>query len=69
MPEWEVPDWLRRLARPREGWLAYFLLMVMLLSLAWSLQRAAWLNHQDFLVPVALYVFCVASTGLAFNTL
>ena len=55
MPDWTMPDWLRRVVRPREGWLAYFLLMVMLLSLAWSVQRAGWLSHQDFLVPVALY--------------
>src|SRR5438034_5928098 len=55
VPEWNVPDWLRRLARPREGWLAYFLLAVMLLSLAWSVQRAGWLKQEDFLVPVALY--------------
>src|SRR5439155_1143723 len=55
VPDWTMPDWLRRVVRPREGWLAYFLLMVMLLSLAWSVQRAGWLSHQDFLVPVALY--------------
>ena len=55
MPDWNVPDWLRRVARPREGWLAYFLLIVMLLSLAWSVQRAGWLDREDFLVPVALY--------------
>ena len=55
MPEWNVPDWLRRVARPREGWLAYFLLVVMLFSLAWSVQRAGWLDREDFLIPVALY--------------
>ena len=40
MSDWTMPDWLRRLARPREGWLAYFLLVVMLFSLAWSVQSA-----------------------------
>jgi transglutaminase-like putative cysteine protease len=53
--DWTMPDWLRRLLRPREGWLAYFLLLVMLLSLAWSVQRAGWLKHEDFLVPLAVY--------------
>jgi len=53
--DWVIPDWLRRLARPREGWLAYFLLVVMLFSLAWSVQRAGWLQREDFLVPVAMY--------------
>jgi len=53
--DWTMPDWLRRLARPREGWLAYFLLVVMLFSLAWSVQSAGWLKREDFLVPVALY--------------
>ena len=55
MSDWTIPDWLRRVARPREGWLAYFLLVVMLFSLAWSVQAAGWLKHEDFLVPVALY--------------
>jgi transglutaminase-like putative cysteine protease len=54
VPEWEMPDWLRRLARPREGWLSYFLLAVMLLSLGWSVQAAGWLQREDFLVPIAL---------------
>jgi transglutaminase-like putative cysteine protease len=50
-----VPDWLKAYARPKEGWVSYFLLFVMLLSLGWSVQSAGWLEHQDFLVPVALY--------------
>ena len=52
-----MPDAFRsRLDRyllPREGWLALGLLFVMLLSLAWSVQRAEWLEPADFLVPVA----------------
>lgn len=55
MPDWTVPDWLKRLARPREGWLSYLLLAVMLLSLAWSIQAAQWLPHEDALVPVVIY--------------
>jgi transglutaminase-like putative cysteine protease len=30
------------------------LLLVMLLTLVWSLQRAAWVNHMDYLLPVAV---------------
>ena len=55
MSDWKVPDWLKRLARPREGWLSYLLLAVMVLSLAWSIQAANWLDHGDFLVPVVIY--------------
>ncbi|MGH2456760.1 MAG: transglutaminase-like domain-containing protein, partial [Candidatus Limnocylindria bacterium] len=50
-----MPEWLRRYARPREGWLALALLFVMLLSLGWSIQRAEWLELLDFLVPVAFW--------------
>jgi hypothetical protein len=55
VPELRVPDWLKRLARPREGWLSYLLLAVMLLSLAWSIQAAQWLPREDSLVPIAIY--------------
>jgi transglutaminase-like putative cysteine protease len=55
VPEWSVPDWLKRIARPREGWLSYLLLAVMLLSLAWSIQAAGWLPNEDSLVAVAIY--------------
>jgi hypothetical protein len=55
VPDWTVPDWLKRFARPREGWLSYLLLAVMLLSLAWSIQAAQWLPHEDALVPVVIY--------------
>ncbi len=48
-----MPEWLRRYVRPREGWLSYFLLFVMLLSLGWAVQRAGWLDQAEFLVPVA----------------
>jgi transglutaminase-like putative cysteine protease len=50
-----VPSWLRRYARPREGWLALAFVFVMLLSLVWSVQRAGWLERLDFIGPVALY--------------
>ncbi|MGE5235056.1 MAG: DUF4129 domain-containing transglutaminase family protein [Acidobacteriota bacterium] len=50
-----MPERLRRFLRPREGWVAYFLLFVMLLSLGWAVQRAGWIKQDDFLVPVALY--------------
>ena len=48
-----MPDWLRRYLQPREGWLSAFLLLVMLLSLCWSVQRGGWLQQADFLLPVA----------------
>ena len=50
-----MPDWLHRMIRPREGWLALFLLFVMLLSVGWSVQSARWLQDADFLIPVALW--------------
>jgi len=49
-----VPELLRRFLRPREGWGSMALLIVMLLTLVWSLQRAAWVNHMDYLLPVAV---------------
>jgi transglutaminase-like putative cysteine protease len=49
-----VPELLRRYLRPREGWLSLFLVLVMLLTLAWSLQHAQWFDKLDFLLPVAI---------------
>jgi transglutaminase-like putative cysteine protease len=49
-----VPDLLNRFLRPREGWASMALLIVMLLTLVWSLQRAAWVTHMDYLLPVAV---------------
>ena len=45
---------LRRFTHPREGWTSLALLGVMLVMLAWSLQRAEWVDHLDYLVPVAM---------------
>jgi transglutaminase-like putative cysteine protease len=50
-----IPEELRRYLRPREGWVAYFLLFVMLLTVGWSVQRAGWLEQAEFLIPVAFY--------------
>jgi transglutaminase-like putative cysteine protease len=50
-----VPDWLRRFLQPREGWLSLALLLVMLLSLGWSVQRIGWIDQTEFLVPIAFY--------------
>jgi transglutaminase-like putative cysteine protease len=59
-----VPETLRAYLRaylsPREGWLALGLLLVMVLTLGWSVQRAAWLERLDFIVPVA---FCAVLLG------
>ncbi|MEX0709693.1 MAG: transglutaminaseTgpA domain-containing protein [Chloroflexota bacterium] len=48
-------DLLRRYLHPREGWLSFALVFVMLLALGWSLQRAEWFEQLDFLVPVAFF--------------
>jgi transglutaminase-like putative cysteine protease len=50
-----VPDWMRRYLQPREGWLAAGLLLIMLLTVCWSVQHAAWLEQADFLAPVAFF--------------
>lgn len=49
-----MPEWVSRFLRPREGWSSLALLLVMLLTLVWSLQRAEWVNHMDYLLPVAV---------------
>jgi transglutaminase-like putative cysteine protease len=50
-----VPEALRAYLRPREGWLALGLLLVMVLSLGWSVQRAGWIERLDYIVPLAFY--------------
>jgi transglutaminase-like putative cysteine protease len=50
-----VPERLRRYVQPREGWTSYLLLLIMLFSLAWSVQQAAWLRQEDSLLPIAVY--------------
>jgi transglutaminase-like putative cysteine protease len=50
-----VPEQLRRYLQPREGWFAAALLLLMLLTVGWSVQHAAWLDQADFLVPVAFF--------------
>jgi transglutaminase-like putative cysteine protease len=50
-----MPEWLRRFTHPREGWLAFVLLLIMLLTLCWSVQRAGWLGHLDSISAIASY--------------
>ncbi|HEX2194726.1 MAG TPA: transglutaminase domain-containing protein [Candidatus Limnocylindria bacterium] len=50
-----MPEWLRRYVQPREGWLALALLLVMLLSLGWSVQHTRWIDQTEFIVPIAIY--------------
>jgi transglutaminase-like putative cysteine protease len=50
-----VPEQLHRYLHPREGWLPAVLLLLMLLTVGWSVQYTAWLDQSDFLVPVAFY--------------
>ncbi|MGZ6372189.1 MAG: transglutaminase family protein, partial [Candidatus Limnocylindria bacterium] len=49
-----MPEWLTRFLRPREGWSSLALLIFMLLTLGWSLQRAEWINHMQYLLPLAV---------------
>ena len=56
-----VPESVRRIAHPREGWLAAGLLFVMLLSLGWSVQATGWLDQADFLVPVGFWALLAGS--------
>jgi transglutaminase-like putative cysteine protease len=56
-----VPDWLRRYLRPREGWLSWVLLFIMLLSLGWSVQRADWIPQHNFVVPVAFWAALIGA--------
>jgi len=63
-----MPEGLRRYLQPREGWLSAALLMVMLLSLSWSVQRALWLEQTEFLVPIAFFALLLG-TVLALSPL
>ena len=63
-----MPEGLRRYLQPREGWLSAALLMVMLLSLSWSVQRAEWLDQTEFLVPIAFFAVLLG-TVLALSPL
>ncbi len=56
-----MPEGLRRYLQPREGWLSAALLMVMLLSLCWSVQRAEWLEQTEFLVPIAFFALLLGA--------
>ena len=49
-----MPELLKRFLRPREGWTSMALLLVMLATLVWSLQRAAWVTHMEYLLPLAV---------------
>ena len=63
-----MPERLRRFVRPREGWASLALLLVMVVMLAWSLQRVEWVDHMDYLVPVAM-VAAVAGALLGLTRL
>src|SRR6188508_3756368 len=63
-----MPEGMRRYLQPREGWLSAGLLMVMLLSLSWSVQRAEWLQQTEFLVPIAFFALLLG-TVLALSPL
>jgi len=50
-----VSELVDRYLRPREGWITWLLLLVMVLSLGWSVQRAEWLLRAEFLIPIGFY--------------
>jgi hypothetical protein len=61
-----VPDLRERLLYPRAGWLSLGLVAVMALSVAWSVQEAAWLDQLDYLAPLAVWaVLAGALVGVA----
>ncbi len=49
-----MPEIVNRLLHPKAGWLSIGLLMVMALSVSWSVQGAKWLDQLAFLAPVAV---------------
>ena len=49
-----MPDLRGRFAHPRAGWLGLGLLIIMALSVTWSVQGAGWLDEMEFLAPVAV---------------
>lgn len=49
-----MSELLQRYLRPREGWLSLALLIVMLLSVGWSVQRTEWIPQTEYLVPIAV---------------
>ena len=44
-----------RFRYPRAGWLSLGLLMVIALSVAWSVQDAGWLDQLEYLAPIAVW--------------
>ena len=50
-----MPDLRERFLYPRAGWLSLGLVAVMALSVAWSVQDAAWLDRLDYLAPLAVW--------------
>jgi transglutaminase-like putative cysteine protease len=56
-----MPDRLRRYLQPREGWLSVALLLIMALSVVWSVQAAGWLLQTEFLTPIAAYAIVAGS--------
>jgi len=63
-----VPEQLRRFLRPREGSTSLALLLVMLATLSWSLQRAEWINHMQYLLPLGV-VAAITGALLALSRL
>ena len=56
-----MPDLRERILYPRAGWLSLGLIAVMALSVAWSVQEAAWLDQLDYLAPLAIWAVLVGA--------
>ena len=56
-----MPDLRERILYPRAGWLSLGLVVVMALSVAWSVQEAAWLDQLDYLAPLAVWAVLVGA--------
>ena len=50
-----MSELLDRLRYPKAGWLSLGLVAVMALSVAWSVQEAAWLDQLQYLAPLAVW--------------
>ncbi len=56
-----VPDLRDRILHPRPGWLSLGLLMVMALSVAWSVQEVGWLEQAEFAAPIAAWAVVIGA--------
>jgi len=65
----ELPDLVRRAFVPAEGWLSLLFVMLMSLTVAWSVDDASWVlgrgRNTDFLAPMAVAGVLAGFSALA----